>query len=165
MFSLLPLLLAGFASAKDPCGALKQSDDPLNGPIATYSLPLGPYSGSGQGLELKWEKATWTLRLKPVANGMIPAKAGAGELARVAVGGQIVELSARAEAAPVFLGGLSTLWEVDYSVTAEQLATLASAPVTVIAQNVGGQEYRMPISDKGAERLQQVLTCATKLEP
>lgn len=159
VFLLSALLVGAPAWAKDACKDLKRIDDPLNGLVVSYSLPFGSYLSYGEGLTLKFEKAAWTLRFKPIVPGLIPAKAQAGELARLAVGSQIVELPARAEAVPTFQGGLST-WEVAYDVDREQLAAIAGAPITAIALSIGGQEYRMPLRANKAEAFQKILVCA-----
>lgn len=144
---------------------LKHEDDPLNGPSASYVAYFAPAYTSA--FELQWSKGTWTMRLVTVADGVVDGSAKTGELARIAVGSNVMEFPARADVGPTAElqnDHPRTTWEVAYDLNAEQLTALSSAPIAAIALTIGGKEYRLPMLPKAGSEIQEALVCAAAVE-
>jgi hypothetical protein len=154
--------LVGRADAKD-CKDVLVVDDPLDGRSVSYThyMDKGRYTG----FDVQLIKGAWTLHLLTVELGRHVTSGAPGELARIAVGSEILELPASSETPPV--GGMNamtaqvfTQWRVEYALTADQLTTLTQAPISVIGFAVAGKEYRFTLDEKDGARVREGLACA-----
>ena len=164
---LVTLLCAGFVSqpayAKDKCAkVLKEANDPLEGKVQSfvYYFDIGRYTA----LDAMYKNGTWTIHLMAFAQGALNKQGAAGEVAKISVGGQILEIPSTKESAPVSnvssAGAVFTQWVVEYTLTPEQIKQLGSAPVEAIGVTVGGELLRLPVDSKDAVKVQEAFACA-----
>ena len=167
---LVTLLGAGLVSqpayAKDKCARLiKETNDPLDGKFHSfeYFFERDVYSA----VDGVYKNGVWTIHLRLVSQGDVDKQGVAGEVAKFAVGGQILEIPATKDTLPitnVSAGGfVYTRWLVEYTLTPEQIKQLASAPVEAIGVTVGGEVVRMRVEVRGGKKVQQVFACAAAL--
>lgn len=165
MLTLLLLLAPAFA--KDPCKVIRTADDPLNGAIAGYVqyFDIGHYTA----IDLQRSKGEWKMHLMTLARGVSEVHGAPGDLTRIAVGGEVIEIPASKDTLPISNASVNaeifTQWQVEYAISQEQLVKLGSAPVAAISVFVGPNETRMPLTAKGIEQLQVAFGCAANLPP
>lgn len=99
--------------------------DGFGGPWVHVTLAKG---GQGQ-----------TLTIESQQNGVMRSVVRAGEKGQFAVGDRVLELPVTRDVQPQWRAGRWTVWKLSYAVSAEDMATFASAPLAAWKMDVEGQ--------------------------
>lgn len=147
---------------RKPCGLVQRSNDPFVGETRGFVLYLDP--GRYTAVGLREVKGVYTLTVLVVQRGASRSIGSVGQPGEFIVGGELLTLELAKETKPIANAtpgaGIFSQWALEYTLSPEQVARFASAPLSALKVAVGDETFQMGIADK-QRRIQNSARCMT----